>query len=634
MMPLRNLSPVARAAATGSALLPIAIMAAAGCSAAPADRGTSDDRLDSECAAGTDCQGSAVCGNARLMFTASESCFDEFGSGDAWLECFQDQLDARAQAESTSSECGWLAVSAFIKAEGVMPVPLDRVGDWGIEGELIGPREEAHFGGGVAVSGDTLVVGAPGTAILNQDDKNGNLVWGETGLVHVYRRHGVDTPWELESVVVPMAEGRESLIDAGDQYGSAVAIDGDRMVVGAPSGDLTKATLNSGVGVAYVFERDGDGVWQLAATLTIDGAQEELDELGTALRWDSTANTWVMPAGALRRRGQNFGAAVAIEGDTIVVGAPIRTYGEPSTPLTVFTRTAVGAWQRSAAVAAPEGAQRFGYAIDLSGDGMVVGAPGTGSSAKVGGSAHVYRHDAATGEWVEEARMAADDPTYVPQWEWRDDDFGLSVAIDGDLVAVGARDDRSLQERDRDGAVYLYRRSETSGQWAKEAYLTDDPAADDNTYDDTDAFGTSVALASGLLIVGAPGDDDYNSYESYPTYPTDGTGAFYVFDQNADSGVWQERAYVRSTDWDPGDGFGSRLAFDGETLILGVPVEDSSEGGVRSGAEFGLDMDTFDSGAVHVYGLGAMGSADADADATSTGGAGPGSAGHHHIDMD
>lgn len=186
--------------------------------------------------------------------------------------------------------------------------------------------------------------------------------------------------------------------------------------------------------------------------------------------------------------------------------------------------------------------------------------------------------------------------------------FGAAVALsaDGTTLAVGAYEetsassgvgaDQNSNTGDRNGAVYVFRRS-AGGSWSQEAYIKAS-----NT-DPTDYFGNAIALSAdgATLAVGAWGEssaargidgDQTNNAAMW-------SGAVYVFARNA-SGAWRQESYIKASNGDPGDRFGSAIALsaDGNTLAAGAWGESSAAGGVNGNQD---SNDSRHSGAVYVF---------------------------------
>jgi len=377
-----------------------------------------------------------------------------------------------------------------------------------------------YFGFSVAVSGDTVVVGAYGES-SSATGVNGNQVdnsAANSGAAYVFVRNG--GTWTQQAYL------KASNTEAGDSFGS-VAVSGDTVVVGG--GDDSSATgVNGnqadnsapGSGAAYVFVRSGV-TWTQQAYL-------------------KASNT---------EAGDSFGS-VAVSGDTVVVGAS-REYSsatgvngnqaDNSAPDSgaayVFVRSG-GTWTQQAYLKASNAGRNdyFGASVGVSGDTVVVGASGERSSATGvngnqadnsainSGAVYVFVRSGAT--WTQQAYLKASNTE-------AGDYFGSSVAVSGDTVVVGADEERSNatgvngNEADNStpgsGAAYVFVRN--GGTWTQQAYLKAS-----NT-EMGDEFGRSVAVSGDTLIVGASWEDSsatgVNGNEADNSTP--GSGATYVY---------------------------------------------------------------------------------------------------------
>ena len=161
------------------------------------------------------------------------------------------------------------------------------------------------------------------------------------------------------------------------------------------------------------------------------------------------------------------------------------------------------------------------------------------------GVVYVYTQSGST--WTEQTKLYAKDGEYAAQG------FGSSVAISGDVLAVGAPQDNSLGANA--GAVYIFQRS--GADWWQAAKLkASDGAANDS-------FGTAVAVSGVTALAGAPGDDN-------------GAGAVYVFQYGANA--WAQKTKFMASDRAANDLFGAALAYVGGTAGIGAPGADSSRG--------------------------------------------------------
>jgi hypothetical protein len=272
----------------------------------------------------------------------------------------------------------------------------------------------------------------------------------------------------------------------------------------------------------------------------------------------------------------HFGHRVALWGDTLAVSTSYAL--ELPGPLfptdSVYNfRHSDSSWVQEAHL--ESGAGGFGRSIALSEDTLAVGVPYPNdfySGISNRGHVSVYRRSGES--WVEET-------TIVAPYRDANDYFGVSVALWGDTLAVGAVGEDSAAtgvngEQDNNdapdsGAVYIFRRGETS--WELKAYLkaSNTEAADD--------FGSALALSEGTLAVGAPGEDSAARAANGDQLDNgaSGSGAVYVFRRFDDA--WVQEAYLKASNADAGDAFGASLALWNDTLAVSTPGEDGGSAG-------------------------------------------------------
>ncbi len=242
--------------------------------------------------------------------------------------------------------------------------------------------------------------------------------------------------------------------------------------------------------------------------------------------------------------GDRLGDVVAVDGDTVVAGAPLDDDAGPASGSAhVFALGPTG-WAHQAKLTASNAASidRFGVAVAVDGDTILVGANQGDGLALDTGAAYVFVRSGTT--WTEQAVLAADDGA-------ADDFFGDAVALEGDLAFVGAPrdDDRGSWS----GSVYVFARTGTT--WNQVQKLT----ASDGWIDD--AFGTSLSVDAGRLAVGAEALIQ--------------PGKAYVFAPSG--GVWTERAALGSWNGHFSDRFGHAIALSGDTLAVSAKgIQDSS----------------------------------------------------------
>lgn len=302
------------------------------------------------------------------------------------------------------------------------------------------------FGAAVAISGDTIVVGAPG------EDSSSDTVRDESassaGAAYVFVSDG-DGGWtEQDYLKSPLAANN-------DFFGTSVAIDGDVIAVGTPGEDQG----DNDAGAVYVFERVA-AVW---------GAGKRV----------------VAPA---RDPGDDFGRSVALDGDRLLVGAP----GEAGDGTSQTDNSVAGAgaaytfvrglnWGFESYIKAEDvAAGGFGQAVSLSADTAAIGEPFRGDAAE--GAVHVFV-DGGAGAWLPQITLASENADAGA--------FGAAVALDGDVLAAGSESEVNGAAA---GALYLFGRNDTD--WLPLLYA---PAAGDD-----DNFGASVGLFRDVIGVGAP----------------------------------------------------------------------------------------------------------------------------------
>jgi hypothetical protein len=454
--------------------------------------------------------------------------------------------------------------------------------------------ENDLFGFSVALDGDTLAVGAwnedSAATGINGDQSNNDAE--ASGAVYVFTRLG--TTWQQQAYL------KASNTDPGDGFGSSVALDGETLAVGAPGESSTAAGVNGdpsnnearGSGAVYVFTRSGTA-WAQQAYLKASNTDEG-DSFGRRVALDGDTL-------AVAASGEDS-AATGVDGDEG------NNEAEGSGAIYVFTRSGT-AWQQQAYLKASntDPGDGFGWSIAIDGDTLVVGAyqedgAATGvdgdqrdNEAPLSGAVYVFTRLGTA--WRQQAYLKASNTD-------ENDFLGSSVALDGDMLAVGAQGEASTatgvngdqsNNEAPSGAVYVFTRSDTT--WRQQAYVKAS-----NT-DPGDGFGISVALDGDTLAVGAWGEDsaatgvdgDQSNNEARES------GAVYVFTRSGTT--WQQQAYLKASNTDAQDGFGGNLlpqqtlALDVDTLAVGALVEASAATGVNGDQS---SNDAPGSGAVYV----------------------------------
>ncbi|MFQ5690565.1 MAG: choice-of-anchor B family protein [Gemmatimonadota bacterium] len=248
-------------------------------------------------------------------------------------------------------------------------------GAWSERAKLMASDAAAgdHFGRGIGVSGDALVIGA-------------TVVDGNTGAAYFFTREGGE--WRQMQRVQPADVGPE------DNFGRTAVLSGDLALVSTWG-------QHDGTGAVYVFRRDpSSGRWV---------------EDGKLLGDDSEPKDY-------------FGGSLAVRGDVAVVGVPQKN--RRSGAVYVFRRDEAGTWTQEAKLEASDAEPnvQFGNAVALRGDRILIGAPGFGRGT---GAVYTFRRNPDSGEWEEGSRLL---PFDGPRRAF----FGVSLALDRADVWVGA----------------------------------------------------------------------------------------------------------------------------------------------------------------------------------------------------
>ncbi len=445
------------------------------------------------------------------------------------------------------------------------------------------------FGHSVALSGDTLVVGAmeeDSAARGVNGDGNNDAATG-SGAAYVYQWNG--TGW------VQQAYLKAENADPGDRFGLSVAMDGDTIAVSAIREDSSASGVNGNPadnsstdsGAVYIFARSGT-TWTQQAYLKASNP-DPFDYFGWSLALAGDTLVVGAPREASRATGVNGNAA---DNGAAVSGAAY-----------VFRRTA-GTWAQEAYLKASntDPQDYFGHAVAVAGDTVAVsaigessdetGVSGTGGNNNAAESGAVYVYVRSGSLWTQQAYLKASN-SEANDW------FGAWLSLSGDSLAVGAPYEDSAATgingdpgngASNTGAAYVFVR--TAGAWAQQAYLKG-PAADDN-----DEFGFCLALSGDTLAVAVQNDDSGAAGINGSALDNSlrNTGSVVVYERRA--GQWTQTAYLKAGNPDADDLFGWSLALSGRTLVVGAIDED---GGGRGSSASPLSNSASASGAIYVF---------------------------------
>lgn len=380
-----------------------------------------------------------------------------------------------------------------------------------VERDLLFADEEVdtdRSGAAVANHGDTTVVGAP------LSDRCTSPIADE-GAVYVYRRTVLGLELEAKLTAPDAAPG--------DYFGSTVAVYGNVALVGAPGKDIA-GMLNRGA--VYHFERSG-GVWNFVGQLTAaDGAS--VDEFGHALALGEAAGalyavigawlddgaagvdqgsvySFIKPATSSTftqnqklvatdaRPGDNYGAAVALGGGRLIVGAPWQDPGGQTDRGAAYVYSGTGTFNAERKlVAITETGAQFGAAVALNSDTAFVGEPYRDGGVVDRGAVH--RFVWLTGNaWSNGGLLTAGAAG---------DRFGSALALAEDALVVGAP--YANRPTDDEGAAYLYVRGANGWLFDQAVVPPASPMFHPPTLTPDANFGNAAAIDADRLLVSAP----------------------------------------------------------------------------------------------------------------------------------
>ncbi len=356
------------------------------------------------------------------------------------------------------------------------------------------------FGWSTALSGNRMVIGAP------YQNVGSNV---RQGAAYVFSRLG--TSWVQEAVLIA-GDGA-----AGDIFGAAVGIDGDRIVVAAPYNDIGSHP-NQGAVYFFSFSSVSEAWSQEQKIVTSNGMSN--DNLGY---FSEPTRTLV------------------IEGDTLVVGSLTANGGRGA--VYVFNYSIPSLWTQQQELTAIDGnvGDFFGSAIALSGNMIIVGAYGDdiGSVANQG-AAYVFTRLNPTAEWQLVERLTANDGS-------SDDNFGFAVAASGNRVVIGAPN-KAVGMNYSQGAIYVF--TLTGSTWSQVRIVAERGSTNE-------LLGRSISFNGLRILGGARGISD-RSYRD--------VGGGYLFSLVGSSWLQVQKLTInesRNTAW-----YGDSVALDGDYLLL------------------------------------------------------------------
>ena len=347
-------------------------------------------------------------------------------------------------------------------------------GVWGDEQKIEASDKQAgdNFGDCVSISGDYAIVGA------SREDTGGN----SAGAAYIYKRNSSTGVWGDEQKI------QASDKQAGDRFGFRVSISGDYAIVGS----MYEDTGVSGAGAAYIYKRNtSTGQW---------GDEKKIQAS------DKELNDW-------------FGMSVGISGDYVVIGAQYEdTNGSGAGSAYIYKRNvSTGEWGDEQKIQSSDiqPGDLFGNNVSISGDYVIASAILEDTGGSAAGAAYIYKRNASTGVWEQQAKIQASD-------KQTEDRFGRSLHINGDYAIVGAfKEDTGATDA---GAAYIYKR--TGSNWEQQSKIQASDAQSE------DHFGYSVGISGRYAIVGAWQEDEDTSGGN----TLNSAGSSYIFERPPDIG--------------------------------------------------------------------------------------------------
>lgn len=352
------------------------------------------------------------------------------------------------------------------------------------------------------------------------------------GAAYFFQLEG--TSWVQKQKVTP-SDIHGPIFADGEWFGWSVAIDGEWAIVGAPG--LAQSPSNYTDGSAYLFHLEG-GVWV------------ENDKISAG-------------DGANASFPNEFGYSVSISGDKAIVGAPKDdldldlVFGSQHGSAYIFHRNGTE-WAQYGKITAdvPAAYEQFGGSVSISGDWAIAGAKGNSDNGNESGAAYLFRWDGT--EWIYYDKIFADAPA-------AGEHFGHCVSIS----AISGNECRAIAGTEEGEAAYLF-------HWDGSTWAPQLPRLTAADGQNGDKFGYCVSISGDMALVGAPYQTNEGSNFSGATYP---------FQWNGNEWQALPRITAVEPDAEPEDYFGWSVHNEGENTIIGA-VGDSNENGTFAGAAY------------------------------------------------
>jgi uncharacterized protein (TIGR03437 family) len=477
--------------------------------------------------------GSASHQGAAYIFTLAGTAWSQQAKLTASDAAAGDQFGGSVSLGATTAVAGALGKSG---STGAAYVFINAGTNWTQQAKLTASDGAGgdEFGYSVAVSGDTVLAGAP---VKNCQFNCGTPTAGGIGGAYVFAFSG--SSWSQQAELASS--------DGGGGFGCSVAVSGSTAIV------VENYSNSHLMGAAFAFVRSGSNWTQqakLAASdlvvgdgliaaavdgdLAIFGAPGKNSNQGAVYAFVQTGTTWTQNGKLVASdttSADNFGNALAINGNTALIASPFKASQQGA--VYVFVRSSTdGTWSQQAklTLAFPTDGTYFGQSVSLSGDTAVIGA----SEA-----AYVFVRSGTS--WTQQAKLTGSDPPV---------NFGFAVAVDGGTAVVTDMGQNSSQ-----GAAYVFVSS--GARWTQQAKLTASGATTN------DELGRSVSVSGDTVIVGAAAKNSAR-------------GAAYVFSRSG--AAWTQQAELTASDGASPDNFGAGVSVSGDMAIVGAYLKNGGIG--------------------------------------------------------
>ena len=413
-------------------------------------------------------------------------------------------------------------------------------------------QSDDRFGVSVDQFGDSVLIGAPGYSLDST-----------LGTVYLFEYNGSD--WN-QTLTFTNSAG-----NLGNEFGNSVSFNADHVFIST----LTGVIQNGVTGGVVVFNH-GTGSWleqtrllpdpgvhdydNFAQSLSISGNRALIGapgnddngyNTGAAYLYDYDGQNWHQTKQLTATLGADyaaFGFAVSLSGNRALIGAPYDIENSIDTGAAYVLDFDGSHWNQTAKLIASDGAtsDAFGYAVSLQGNRAVIGAYLDDDHGDGSGSVYVFDYDGS--QWTETQKITASDGA---MGDW----FGQSVSLHGERILIGAyQDDTSAANA---GSAYVF---EWNGSiWSETEKLEANDAESD------DFFGYSVSLSGDRALIGAYQEDDNGSQ----------SGAAYVFDYDNNNSLWSQPIKLSADDGGANNYFGASVNVLGNRAMIGAPGGDT-----------------------------------------------------------